>query len=72
MGILILRKVSNGLYKDIKNFKTSSKPVTQLYSNFLLCTFSGFFDAMLWPIMLPYVFTPELDKLVNYLMNKKT
>ncbi len=70
MGLIIMKNFSYGLYKGIKNFSTSTKPVAQLYDNIVSHTFWGITEAIFWPITFPYMITCELDMFVNYLMNK--
>ena len=70
MGLIIMKNFSYGLYKGIKNFSTSNKPVTQLYDNIASYTIWGLAEAFFWPITFPYIITCELDIFVNFLMNK--
>lgn len=70
MGIIILKNFAYGLYKGIKNFKKSERPVTQLYDNVFSYTIWGFAEAIIWPITFPYTITYEFDKLANYAMGK--
>ncbi len=71
MTILILKNMAHGLYRGIANFKSSNKPVTQFLDNVVSFTIWGFIEAIFWPFSITYMVTYELDKVANFLMNKK-
>ncbi len=70
MTVILVKNISIGLYKGISNFTKSSRPVTQIWENLSLYTVQGVFEAIFWPVTLPYMLTYELDKVALYLMNK--
>ncbi len=70
MGFIILKNFGEGLYKGIKNFKSSNRPVTQLFDNIVSYTVYGFFESLFWPLTFPLMITYELDKFTNYVMGK--
>ncbi len=71
MGFLILKNFGIGLYKGIKNFKMSERPVTQLIDNIFSYSIWGYIEAFFWPITFPITIGYELDKVANYMMGKK-
>ena len=70
MGFIILKNFSEGLYKGIKNFKSSNRPVTQLFDHIVSYTMWGCFESLFWPLTFPLLITHELDKFANYVMGK--
>ncbi len=71
MNFMLFKNIGIGFYIGIKNFKSSSKPVSQLFDSIISYTIWGFFEAFCWPISLSYMLTVELDKVALYLMDKK-
>lgn len=69
MGFLFIKNFSNGIYKGIIEFSTSSKPVTNLYNHIVLNTFCGVVEGLFWPLFFPYNITYIFDKIVNKLKN---
>jgi hypothetical protein len=70
MGFIILKNFGEGFYKGIKNFKSSNRPVTQLFDNIVSYTVYGCFESLFWPLTFPLMITYELDKFANYIMGK--
>ncbi len=70
MAIILVKNISIGFYKAISNFTKSSRPVTQIWENLSLYSVQGVFEAIFWPVTLPYMLSYELDKVALYLMKK--
>ncbi len=70
MGFIILKNFGFGLYKGIKDFKSSNRPVTQLFDNIVSYTMWGCFESLFWPLTFPLIITHELDRFANYVMGK--
>ncbi len=67
MGFIIIKNMCSGIYLGISEFKSSSKPITNLYDRIMSNTFTGLYEALFWPISLPYTITNELDNVINYM-----
>lgn len=70
MTFLFVKNVSNGIYRGIIEFNSSSKPITNLYNHIVLNTFCGIVEGLFWPLFFPYNITYICDKIVYKLKNK--
>ncbi len=70
MGLIILKNFGIGLYRGVKEFKSSNRPVTQFFDHIVSYTMWGCVESLFWPITFPLLITRELDKFANYAMGK--
>ena len=71
MTIMLVKNVGYGFYIGIKNFKSSERPVTQLFDSVFSYTIWGFVEATFWPLTFTHLITSELDRFAKFLMDKK-